>query len=122
MKTLLKTRSILLILCNVALFTGMSYFELRSTQKAAVINEIASAAERVQHYSGGTLRVDRFVMELKAINTSNAPPVLKSALHDYVSAMELLLQELHAGRTGSQYADLIADAKQSLVEACRESQ
>ncbi|HKI70324.1 MAG TPA: hypothetical protein VKA67_12085 [Verrucomicrobiae bacterium] len=82
-----------------------------------VEEDFAAAVDKLEKSPPGIPRVETFIANLKAIDTTYAPADVKQALHDYISALQKSFDALKAGRDTKPYDKAIAEARQRLIKS-----
>jgi hypothetical protein len=92
---------------------------IHQTHTRGVQEKFSAAVDELQKSPPGIERAEVFLKRLKAIDPGYAPREVKSALHDYISAMEQGMEALKSGRDTAQYDAAVADARQRLITAIK---
>jgi len=88
---------------------------VRQTHTRAVQREFSAAVDELEKNPPGIERAQAFLKRLKAIDPGYAPAEVKTALRDYISAMEEGTEAIQAGRDTSKYDAAAAEARERLI-------
>jgi len=91
----------------------------RQAHTRALVRELAAANKQLEKSPPGVERAEAYVRSLKKIDPGWAPEEVKTALNDYIAALQAGLDALKAGRDTTQYDPAIAKAKERLVASLK---
>src|SRR5579859_6297656 len=111
-KGLFKRKSVQVGFCVLSLLFGAySVYGfvglVRQTHTRALEREFAAAVKQLEKSPPGVERAQKFVSSLKKIDPGYAPPEVKVALRDYITAFQQSLDALKTGRDAAQFDSAI---------------
>jgi hypothetical protein len=107
--------SVLLGAWSIYGFIGL----VRQTHTRALEREFAAAVDQLEKSPPGIQRGETFIQTLKKIDPGYAPVEVKTALRDYIAALQQSLEALKAGRDTAQYDPAIAEARLRLIASVK---
>jgi hypothetical protein len=93
----------------------------RQAHTRALERELAAANKQLEKSPPGVERAETYVQALKKIRPGWAPDEVKTALNDYIAALQEGLEALKAGRDTTQYDPAIAKARERLIASLKEA-
>ena len=112
------TVAIIMILMLPLFILGWIDF-IRQSNTRDVAQKWGAAVRELQQTPPGSERVEKFLARLKAIDPGYAPPELRQAMSDYISALSKSLEAMKAGSDTAEFDQQIDDAKQRMITVVR---
>src|SRR5256885_1993930 len=88
---------------------------VRQTHTRAVARDWGTALRENDKVQPGLGRAEDLLARLKRIDTGYAPDELKSAVHDYIAALEGSIEAAKAGHDTASYDQAMDQAKQRMI-------
>jgi len=119
-----KKKTLLMLRLTGVILLGMSIFAIfenaQGTKKQAVstfMKKCRQAQTEMENSPPGAARVEKFIRNLKTIETASLPPDIRNPFNRYIGAMENGVAEIRAGQSPEGIDAKIGLAKKDFVAA-----